>query len=57
MSKKMLLQEVNKIPVELGKAIVERQCKYEDVIYGNDSKICKGCFRKPWEQGKIGKCI
>ena len=53
----MLLQEVNKIPVELGKAIVERQCKYEDVIYGNDSKICKGCFKEPWEQGKVGKCI
>ena len=53
----MLLQEVNKILVELGKAIVETQCKYEDVIYGNDSKTCKGCFKEPWEQGKIGKCI
>ena len=35
-----------KTRLDLEKAIVETQHKYNDIIFGNDSRICEACLNK-----------
>ena len=40
---------------ELEKSVVQTQRKYKAIIFGNYSKICIGCIKEPWDQGKIDR--
>ena len=44
-----------KTRLDLEKAIVETQHKYNDIIFGNDSKICEACLNKLPKQLVINK--
>ena len=60
MNKKKLLDEAKELHIsrgncmktrqELEKSIVERQKKYKNIIFGNGSRICKGCLNELWKQ-------
>ena len=39
-------QNCMKTRLDLEKAIVETQHKYNDIIFGNDSRICEACLNK-----------
>lgn len=36
---------------------IETQHKHMDIIFGNNSRMCKRCLNELWKQGKIEKCI
>lgn len=48
-------QNCMKTRLDLEKAIVETQHKYNDIIFGNDSKICEACLNKLPKQLVINK--
>lgn len=42
--------------LEFEKEIIETKLKYKDIIFGNDSRICKGRLNELPEQGDIEEC-